>query len=143
MVGDTDCDRFAWSGKKEIHYIVPTLSGALFGFSYVLNMVYLHPFLLSIDTTNEVLALPSNLQERRLYNALRRLRPGRLNIHALHSLRLLSALHLTDDRSTRVCLGNKPVGLHHCWADAYSVGVLEMGTEDEEGDMVFEAFRGG
>ena len=31
--------RLAWSGKKEIHYIVPILSGALFGFSYVLNMV--------------------------------------------------------------------------------------------------------
>ncbi|KAN0104562.1 MFS general substrate transporter [Hyaloscypha variabilis] len=31
----------AWTGKKEIHYIVPILSGALFGFSYVLNMLCL------------------------------------------------------------------------------------------------------
>lgn len=34
-------NRFAWSGRKEIHYIVPILSGALFGFSYVLNMLCL------------------------------------------------------------------------------------------------------
>jgi hypothetical protein len=101
------------------------------------------PFPPSINTTNEVLALPSNIQQRRLHNALRRLRPGRLNIHALHPLRLLPALHFTGGRSTRVRLGNEPVGLHHCWPDAYSVGILEMGTEVEEGDEVFETFGNG
>jgi hypothetical protein len=39
--------RLAWSGKKEIHYIVPILSGALFGFSYVLNMVCRPSFILT------------------------------------------------------------------------------------------------
>jgi hypothetical protein len=37
---NANVSRLAWTGKKEIHYIVPILSGALFGFSYVLNMVH-------------------------------------------------------------------------------------------------------
>lgn len=41
MIEILTCDRLAWTGRKEIHYIVPILSGALFGFSYILNMVSL------------------------------------------------------------------------------------------------------
>jgi hypothetical protein len=31
--------RLAWTGKKEIHWVVPTLSGVLFGIAYVLNVL--------------------------------------------------------------------------------------------------------
>jgi len=144
-------NRLAWSGRKEVHSIVPILSGALFGFSHILNTVFPFPSIpsplplrpsLSTPLVLINTALPPTLQQRRLHNPLRCLRPRRLNLHTLPHLVLLSSLHRADDWSTGFFVGNEPIGLHYCGYDSDSVGVLEVGAEVEEGDEIFEAFGG-
>ena len=36
---NVNCKWLAWTGRLEIHWIVPVLSGVLFGLAYVLSMV--------------------------------------------------------------------------------------------------------
>lgn len=131
----------AWTGRPDIHWIVPILSGGLFGFAYVLNMVSDNQDF-NLPKSNFYIARNTSLQQRSIRPPSRCICSCSYKLHALHGIICLPPIHSKDGFSAGVCLGHFIVGIYNGGYDSYSLGFLQVGSSFEKQESVFEGLSG-